>query len=63
MIGNINLIYRPDNKCERIYLENHELLLPQDVIIHSFGLSEPFKLNVIKIEPLSVLFSAHTSIR
>lgn len=58
-----NLIYRSEAKCSRVQCDDGQVLIPKLILIKSASLAEPFRLGLVRIEPLSVLLSVHTCIR
>lgn len=65
MIENIpmNLVYRMETPGERVQCRSGEILIPKTIILNAQSFSEPFKIRVIRIEPVNVLLSVHTCMR
>lgn len=58
-----NLIYSNEIKELREKIPERTVIIPRFVETQSLLLSEPFKLKLIRIEPLNVLLSVHTCMR
>lgn len=58
-----NLIYTAEPKYDRVSCTIGHVLIPKAILVKSASLAEPFRLGLIRIEPLSVLLSVHTCIR